>query len=182
MRRYTDSERSAALLLLSVWARLPCPAYVFANESSANSVLRSCFDAVIYSKSTPIYGSCTTSLSSTRWPVRLELDDTPTSIARRDVTAFFSPQDCVNFLRFTQSQVSYAIAGSAVDPRVRPNCGFVVRGREALCVLLYRLAFPCRLKDMRLVFGMSESCICEAFNWMLHFLDFRWEYLLSLCW
>lgn len=37
---------------------------------------------------------------------RLELDDTPTSIARRDVTAFFSPQDCVNFLRFTQSQVS----------------------------------------------------------------------------
>ncbi|CAB1107601.1 unnamed protein product [Ectocarpus sp. CCAP 1310/34] len=36
---------------------------------------------------------------------RLELDDTPTSIARRDVTAFFSPQDCVNFLRFTQSQV-----------------------------------------------------------------------------
>ncbi len=36
---------------------------------------------------------------------RLELDDTPTSVARRDVTAFFSPQDCVNFLRFTQSQV-----------------------------------------------------------------------------
>ncbi|CAB1109397.1 unnamed protein product [Ectocarpus sp. CCAP 1310/34] len=51
----------------------------------------------------------------------LELDDTPTSIARRDVTAFFSPQDCVNFLRFTQSQVSYADAGSAVDPRVHPN-------------------------------------------------------------
>ena len=36
---------------------------------------------------------------------RLALDDTPTSLARRDVTAFFSPQDCVNFLRFTQSQV-----------------------------------------------------------------------------
>lgn len=37
---------------------------------------------------------------------RLEVDDTPTSVARRDVTEFFSPQDCVNFLRFTQSQVS----------------------------------------------------------------------------
>lgn len=35
---------------------------------------------------------------------RLESDDTP-SVTRRDVTAFFSPQDCVNFLRFTQSQV-----------------------------------------------------------------------------
>ncbi|CAB1101668.1 unnamed protein product [Ectocarpus sp. CCAP 1310/34] len=52
---------------------------------------------------------------------RLELDDTPTSIARRDVKAFFSPQDCVIFLRFTQSQARYADAGSAVDPRVHSN-------------------------------------------------------------
>ena len=36
---------------------------------------------------------------------RLEIDDTPTSVARRDVTAFFSPQDCINFLRFTRPQV-----------------------------------------------------------------------------
>lgn len=36
---------------------------------------------------------------------RLEIDDTPTDLARRDVTAFFSPQDCVNFMRFTQAQV-----------------------------------------------------------------------------
>lgn len=63
---------------------------------------------------------------------------------------------------------------------IRTECGFVVSGREALCVLLYRLAFPCRLKDMRLVFGLSESCICETFNWMLHFMDFKWGFLLSL--
>ena len=42
------------------------------------------------------------------------------------------------------------------------------------------MAFPTRLKDMRLVFGMSESRICETFNWMLHFLDFKWVFLLSL--
>ncbi|CAN0096560.1 unnamed protein product [Ectocarpus sp. 4 AP-2014] len=56
----------------------------------------------------------------------------------------------------------------------------VVSGREALCVLLYRLAFPCRWEDMRLVFGRSESCVCETFNWMLHFTDFKWGFLLSL--
>ena len=56
---------------------------------------------------------------------------------------------------------------------IRTDCGFVVSGREALCVLLY-------LKDMRLVFGLSESCICETFNWILHFLDFKWGRLLSL--
>ena len=36
---------------------------------------------------------------------RLGMDDTPTTLARRDVTNFFSPQDCINFLRFTQPQV-----------------------------------------------------------------------------
>ena len=54
---------------------------------------------------------------------------------------------------------------------IRTDCGFVV---------LYRLAFPTRLKDMRLVFGLSESCICETFNWMLHFLDYKWGFLLEL--
>lgn len=63
---------------------------------------------------------------------------------------------------------------------IRTSCGFLVSGREAVCVLLYRLAFPCRLKDMRLVFGLSDLCICETFNWMLHFLDHRWGFLLSL--
>lgn len=63
---------------------------------------------------------------------------------------------------------------------IRTDNGCVVSGREARCVLLYRLAFPCRLKDMRLVFGLGESHICEAFNWMLHFLDFKWGFLLSL--
>lgn len=67
-----------------------------------------------------------------------------------------------------------------IPPFIRTDCGFVVTGREALCVLLYRMAFPTRLKDMRLVFGMSESRICETFNWMLHFLDFKWGFLLSL--
>ena len=52
---------------------------------------------------------------------------------------------------------------------IRTDSGIVVSRREALCVLLYRLAFPCRLKDMRLVFGLSESCTCETFNWILHF-------------
>ena len=62
---------------------------------------------------------------------------------------------------------------------IRTDCGFVVSGREGLCVLLYRLAFPTRLKDMRLVFGMSESRICETFNWMLHFVDYKWGFLLE---
>lgn len=181
---------------------------------------------------------------------RLAIDDTPTDLSRRDVSAFFSPQDCINFLRFTRSEVrrkhdcptnrkgtvfSYARRGTLfcslgvviaraytynlclslslsdgkrlrtypyflclfcelgtqrqimllldlllIPAFIRTDCGFVVSGREGLCVLLYRLAFPTRLKDMRLIFGISESCICETFNWMLHFLDYKWGFLLEL--
>ncbi|CAB1104801.1 unnamed protein product [Ectocarpus sp. CCAP 1310/34] len=110
----------------------------------------------------------------------LVTDDVATRVARRDVTNFFSPQDCINFLRFTQPQIMLMLDLLLIPAFIRTDCGFAVSGREALCVLLYRLAFPCRLKDMRLVFGLSESCISETFNWMLHFLDFKWGWLLSL--
>lgn len=63
---------------------------------------------------------------------------------------------------------------------VRTGCGYVVSGREALCVLLYRLAYPCRLKDMRLIFGLADSCISETFNYMVHFLCDTWGHLLSV--
>ncbi|CAM9544747.1 unnamed protein product [Pylaiella littoralis] len=111
---------------------------------------------------------------------RLRIDDTPTSVARRDVTSFLSPQDCINFLRFTQPHIMLMLDLLVIPEFIRTDCGFVVGGREAFCVLLFRMAFPCRLKDMRLVFGMSDSRICESFNWMLHFLDFKWGLLLSL--
>ncbi|CAB1099315.1 unnamed protein product [Ectocarpus sp. CCAP 1310/34] len=111
---------------------------------------------------------------------RLAIDDIPTGAARRDEDNFFSPQDCVEFMRFMRDQIVLMLELLMVPAIIRTDCGFVVGGREALCVLLYRLAFPCRLKDMHLVFGLSESCICETFNWMLHFMDFKWGLLLSL--
>ncbi|CAN0397318.1 unnamed protein product, partial [Pylaiella littoralis] len=64
---------------------------------------------------------------------RLEVDDTPTSVARRDVTAFFSPQDCVNFLRFTSPQIMLMLELLLIPPFIRTDCGFVVTRREALC-------------------------------------------------
>ncbi|CAM9671795.1 unnamed protein product [Sphacelaria rigidula] len=63
---------------------------------------------------------------------------------------------------------------------IRTDCRFVVSGREAFCVLLFRLAFPCRLTDMRLVFGLKESCASETFNFMVHFLDDKWGHQLDL--
>lgn len=47
--------------------------------------------------------------SGTTWVhytiVRCLIDDKPTDGKRRNVDSFFSEQDCINFLRFSQSQV-----------------------------------------------------------------------------
>lgn len=68
----------------------------------------------------------------------------------------------------------------AVPDMIRTDCGYVISGRTALCVLLYRMAFPCRYKDMRLVFHLADSLLCEAFNYMLHFMNEMWGGLLTL--
>ena len=86
----------------------------------------------------------------------------------------------VSVLPVNELQIMQLLVLLCVPNVVRTRCGFIVSGREALCVLLFRLAFPCRLTDMRLVFGLRESCLSETFNYMLHFVDDKWGHLLSL--
>ena len=63
---------------------------------------------------------------------------------------------------------------------IKTDCGFVVDGLCALTILLYRLAYPCTLKHVRLVFGLSPSRISETFNFMLHWVHCKWGFLLKL--
>ncbi|CAN0305241.1 unnamed protein product, partial [Ascophyllum nodosum] len=46
----------------------------------------------------------------------------------------------------------------------KTDCGFVVDGMCALTILLCSLAYPCTLKHVRLVFGLSPSRITETSN------------------
>lgn len=79
-----------------------------------------------------------------------------------------------------KTQITEMMRLLGVPNNIRTDCGYLVSGREAFCLLLYRLSFPHRLTHMRVLFGMAESCICEAFNYMLHFLDVTWGDLLKL--
>ena len=63
---------------------------------------------------------------------------------------------------------------------IKTDCGFIVDGMCALTILLYRLAYPCTLKHVRLVFGLSPSRISEIFNFMLHWVHSKWGFLLKL--
>ena len=62
----------------------------------------------------------------------------------------------------------------------KTDCGFVVDGMCALIILLCSLAYPCTLKHVRLVFGLSPSRITETSNFMLHLVHSKWGFLLKL--
>ena len=47
---------------------------------------------------------------------------------------------------------------------IKSDCGFIVDVMCALTILLYRLAYPCTLKHVRLVFGLSPSRISEVYQ------------------
>ena len=47
---------------------------------------------------------------------------------------------------------------------IKTGCGSVVDGMCGLTILLYSLAYPCTLKHVRLVFGLSPLRISEAYR------------------
>ncbi|CAM9968430.1 unnamed protein product [Ascophyllum nodosum] len=103
----------------------------------------------------------------------------PTELYPRDVLHWFSDNDCLRFLRFTRAQAR--LQALLDTPHfIKTDCGFVVDGLCALTILLYRLAYPCTLKHVRQVFGLSPSRISETFNFMLHWVHCKWGFLLKL--
>lgn len=90
------------------------------------------------------------------------------------------PCGCVDRSAVHLSQIILMLELLCVPDRIRTDCGYVLSGRTALCILLYRMAFPCRYKDMRVIFHLPDSLLCEAFNYMLHFMDETWGPLLTL--
>ena len=50
---------------------------------------------------------------------------------------------------------------------------------EALCILLKRLAYPCRYSDMIPRFGRQVPQLCMIFNQMIDFVHTHWSHLLE---
>ena len=81
---------------------------------------------------------------------------------------------------FSELQIILMVRLLCVPDTIRTDCGYIVSGRTAFCILLYRMAFPCRYVDMRMLFHLPDSLLCEAFNYMLHFMNDTWGPLLTL--
>lgn len=102
------------------------------------------------------------------------------SLLVQNPACFRRAVSCSPAVTVYDSQILLMVQLLGVPDVIRTDCGYVVAGRTALCVLLYRMAFPCRYVDMRLVFHLPDSLLCEAFNYMLHFMNVTWCPLLTL--
>jgi hypothetical protein len=83
------------------------------------------------------------------------------------------PQPARKLFRFEVDQLKHlCVALNLPDT-------FITRGRsrfsalEAMAIVARRLAYPCRLVDLSLLFGRTSSAICEIFLQMVHLLHDR---------
>ena len=109
----------------------------------------------------------------------------------------WSGVECQTELRFAKSDLEALLQCLGIPDKVRCEQRTVCGGMEALCILLKRLAYPCRYTDMVPRFGRNPSELCLIFNtavdfiyehhhhrlhsWDQFFLQFSWEILYCLC-
>ena len=77
--------------------------------------------------------------------------------------------ECREYLRFTKAEIAqlllhFDFQGSEIFINRLKNLRCPATGEHALCMVLYRLAWPTRLKDMIQTFGYSRSYISNVVN------------------
>ena len=92
-----------------------------------------------------------------------------------------SDDDVISEFRFMKHDIK-----RLVDVMNFPNeitCHFYndlrVSGLEALCIVLKRLAYPCRYVDMIPRFGRAVPQLCMIFNQTIDLIDTNWGQLLE---
>lgn len=81
--------------------------------------------------------------------------------------------DCIEYLRFTKKEIGQILLVLNIPTRFRFR--YRATSEMALCVFLYRMAHPFRLKDCMKVFGKSRSWISAVFNDVSLFLVEKYE-------
>ena len=80
-----------------------------------------------------------------------------------------SEADCKADFRFEKKDLPVLAEALQIPPSFKLNQGTIVDGMKGLCMLLRRLAHPCRFGDMVPRFGCPVPVICMATN---HVIDF----------
>ena len=87
--------------------------------------------------------------------------------------------ECREFLRFTKAEIRELVLEFDLNSQDFMNTmkysGYPATGEKALYMLLYRLAWPTRLKDMMLQFGCSRSYISTIVKLTVNYLYQRYH-------
>lgn len=82
----------------------------------------------------------------------------------------WSGVECQTELRFAKSDLEALLQCLGIPDKVRCEQRTVCGAMEALCILLKRLAYPCRYTDMVPRFGRNPSELCLIFNTAVDFI------------
>ena len=78
--------------------------------------------------------------------------------------------ECYTELRFRKSDLPTLLNNLQIPEKIVCTQRTTCSGMEALCILLKRLAYPCRYTDMVTRFGRNPTELCLIFNTLLQFL------------
>jgi hypothetical protein len=100
---------------------------------------------------------------------KFEDDQIPVPGEKFDI--YEPPQPCVELFRFTREQIFELCDLLLIPGTIRTKNKHVATNREALCMVLRRLATPIRLSDMVPLFGRHRSELSEIIN---HTINLIW--------
>ena len=86
--------------------------------------------------------------------------------------------DCEEYFRLSRDQL-ITLADALLPGTFYSDSNDRINNVHGLCLVLRRLSFPCRGKDMRRLFGYSTGTLSRHFHTTLRVILETWEHLLS---
>ena len=90
-----------------------------------------------------------------------------------------SEDECTTEFRFNRNDIPRLVEVLQIPCQITCYNGIVCDGTEALCILLKRLAYPCRYLDMIPRFGRPVPQLSMIAQYMINWVYEQWGHLLS---
>lgn len=82
----------------------------------------------------------------------------------------FSDEECWHNLRFRKAELRQLFLLSNFPQLVRCDNGVKCQGEYAFCLMLYRLAYPCRFFNLQEIFGREFTQLSRIFKFAINFM------------
>ncbi|XP_018371849.1 PREDICTED: uncharacterized protein LOC108766838 [Trachymyrmex cornetzi] len=89
------------------------------------------------------------------------------------------PQECKAKFRFEREHIGRLAAALGIPYQIETENRYVVSGIEGLCIYLRRLAYPNRLSDLEIKFGLSVPYLSVISNTVMRLIQRQKGHLLT---